>query len=193
MKKVVDSNIFIYALLENHPAHGECAAFFENNDAPGVLFSLVDCIDETYWILKNIYHIDASAILQKLGGLINTNIDFLGLNIQDTIKALEILLKHPIQVIDARLFVLASTLQVPVIVTDDIRFQNFTKSQGLLTEAPIMQDTREKMNEWEKENLPVAGLPRVLARIYEYLLAREPETAKGFKQDTFHFSRLPSL
>jgi hypothetical protein len=80
-----------------------------------------------------------------------------------------------------------------MIVTDDVRFQNFTKSRGLLTETPITQGMRDKMDEWEKMNLPVAGLPRVLARIYEYLVARESKVASAFEQDTFHFSRLPGL
>jgi predicted nucleic acid-binding protein len=193
VKKIIDSNIFIYALLQDHPAQGECAAFLDDNDAPGVLYSLVDCIDETYWILKNVYRIEASAILQKLEGLINTNIVFLGLDIQEALESLEILSNNPIQITDARLFVLASTRQVPMIVTDDIRFQKFSKSRGLLTQTPITQNTRDKMNEWEKTNLPITGLPRVLARIYEYLVAREPKAASSFKQDTFHFSRLPGL
>ncbi|MEX2717342.1 MAG: type II toxin-antitoxin system VapC family toxin [Candidatus Sigynarchaeum springense] len=193
VKKIIDSNIIIYSLLQNHPANGDCVKFLEDHDAPNVLYSLVDCLDETYWILKNVYRIDAVAIIQRLEKLINTNIIFLGLKLQDSFKAFEIQAKNSIQITDARLFLLASAQQIPVIVTDDMRFQTFNRSQGLLTETPITQDTRNKMAEWENKNLPEAGLPRILARIHAYLSGRDPKTADLFEHDTFHFSKLPGV
>jgi predicted nucleic acid-binding protein len=191
VKKIIDSNIIIYSLLQNHPANGDCVKFLEDHDAPNVLYSLVDCIYETFRILKNVYRIDSNAIVQRLEKLINTNIVFLSLNLQDSFKALEIQTKNSIQITDARLFLLASTQQIPMIVTDDIRFQMFNRSQRLLTESPITQDTRNKMAEWEKKNLPEAGLPRILARIHAYLNGRDPKAADLFERDTLHFSKLP--
>jgi predicted nucleic acid-binding protein len=188
IKKVVDSNIFIYSLLDNHPAHAECAAFLDANDEPGVLISLIDCIFEIYAILKNVYSIQIQDILIKIEGLLSSNVSFSTLNTQATMQTLELASTQGIQITDARLYLLASDVQAPVIMTDDIRFQNFIKERGLIAETPISQETRNIMEEWEAANLPARGLPRILAHVHEFLDKNDPSLALRFKEATDSFS-----
>ena len=190
IKKVVDSNIFIYSLLKDHPAHADCTKFLIDNEGPNVLFSLVECFDEIYRILHTFYRIDPSTIVEKITGLKNSTVEFWGFNTEKITDALKLVSETKVDIVDAKLYFLAMDIQAPIIITDDARFQNFIKSRGLLFETPISEATRRKMQEWEKHNIPAAGLPRILSRVYRYLLKKGANIANQFKADTKGFSAL---
>ena len=190
IKKVVDSNILIYSLLKDHPAHADCSKFLLDNEAPNTLFSLVDVFDEIYKILHVFYRIDPSEILKKIEELKNSSIEFWGFNTQKISEVFELVSKSRLDIIDAKLYLMAMDIQAPIIITDDARFQKLIKSRGLLFETPISEATRGNMQLWEKNHMPAAGLPRIHSRIYRYLLKMGNDVADQFKTDTDGFTRL---
>ena len=191
IRRVIDSNIIIYSLLENHPACSDCASYLTQFDVDGLLFSTVDSLSEIYQVMHGFYKIESSIILDHIKDLLNSRITFLNLDQDDLNPLFEIVAQNNLQVNDIKLYLLAQKLQAPILVTDDGTLGNFAQSHQLLHETPIQPETRAQMDEWEQEHLPKKGLPRVLKRIFIYLENLDKLIATQFRNDSGNFRQIP--
>lgn len=192
IQRIIDSNIIIYSLYENHPAFSDCSKYLQKYDDIDVLYSISDILYEIYHGLTIFYGLEPMDVLDQLHCLLETNLNIENLSIASLEESFKISINNRIDIIDSRLFLLAQKLNAPIIVSDDKRFGKFITSQGLLWETPITNETRKKMDLWEKNNFPTKGLPRVLNNIYHYLLLQDPKIAEKFKKDTNNFMINPS-
>ncbi|OLS16434.1 MAG: hypothetical protein RBG13Loki_0004 [Promethearchaeota archaeon CR_4] len=44
--QVIDSNVFIYSLLKNHPAYSECSSYLAWLDEPDAIFTTIESLRE---------------------------------------------------------------------------------------------------------------------------------------------------
>ncbi|HME55539.1 MAG TPA: PIN domain-containing protein [Candidatus Lokiarchaeia archaeon] len=190
IRHVVDSNILVYSLLKNHPAHQDCASYLESHDFDNTLFSTIDSINELYHAFLIYYQLEPDVVLQNISDILESSITFMHPGVEMR-QACSVALQNTLDLNDVALYFLALEIQAPVIVTDDIKFATFIKKEGLICETPIQQPTRDAMTTWESSHLPKKGLPRILAQVYRYLDKTNAEIANKFKIDSATFSKLP--
>jgi len=80
---------------------------------------------------------------------------------------------------------------IGVLVTEDKKLQQIVEEEGLAIESPIEESLKRKIEEWEEKILLEKGLPRILQRIYFWLLNYDLEVAKEFQQQTRFFKKVP--
>ncbi len=191
--RVVDSNVFIYSLLKNHPAYKECSSYLAKFDEPDVIFTTTDSLVEIFQVLLTFYRIETKIILENIQNLLNSNISFYHFTSETLLNIFEETAGSKLEINDVKLYFLALKVQAPIVVTDDGKFAKFVKKNNLLHETPISDDTRKQMDNWEKKNLPPKGLPRTLLRIHNYLEEINAEIAQQFRVDTGGFKKIPEL
>ena len=191
--KILDSNILIYMLLENHPANQDCASYVLEGKDSSRYFSIVDCLDEFYYVLNTFYGIKPAKIMEKINQLLNTEIQFLNLSIEDCKKSFEEAVISNLQIHDMKLYLLAQKLDASIVVTDDKKFRSFLQEKDFTAITPIQERTRIMMNDWEKKFIPKKGLSRVLLHVFKYLDIQNPELSESFRSDTESISKLPLL
>jgi predicted nucleic acid-binding protein len=189
IRRVVDSNILVYSLLKNHPAHQDCANYLESHDFENTLFSIINSIDELYHAFLIYYQLEPDVVLRNISDILESSITFMYPDVEKR-QICSMALQNALDLNDAALYFLALELQAPVVVTDDIKFATFIKKEGLICETPIQQPTRDAMTTWESSHLPKKGLPRILAQVYRYLDKKNAEFAIDFKTDSNNFSKL---
>jgi predicted nucleic acid-binding protein len=191
ISRIIDSNIFIYALNQSHPCYSDCIQYLQQYDGPESLFTCTDVFFEIYHALTIYYGINPKTVTKQLELLSESNIQFHSLSIEEIVACFNRNLSLAIDIIDYRLFYLAEKGKVPIIVTDDFRFGKFIQSQGLIWETPIKSATREDLNSWENAHMPPKGLPRILTHNYRYLEKIDKKISEKFKQDTNQLTQLP--
>ncbi|MBN2152859.1 MAG: type II toxin-antitoxin system VapC family toxin [Candidatus Lokiarchaeota archaeon] len=187
----MDSNVLVYSLLKNHPAHEDCARYLSSHDFENTLFSTSNSINEVYQALVYYYHLDSREVMRNITALLDSAIVF---NHPGTAKdeICKIALESGLQLNDVELYHLALETQSPVFVTDDVKLASFVKKHGLLCETPIQPATRDAMTRWEDAHVPQKGLPRILASVYHYLSSKQGAgIARDFKADTKGLTKLP--
>jgi len=191
--RVIDSNVLIYSLLKNHPAYTECTSYLAKFDEPDALFTTTDSLSETFQILRTFYKIDTTIILENIRDLFNSNITFYQFTPDNILNLLEETARSALEINDVKLYFLALKVQAPIIVTDDRKFARYIKEHKILHETPISDETRMQMGKWEQENLPPKGLPRILSRMYNYLVDSNVNVAQKFRDDTQGFKKMPDI
>ncbi len=190
IRHVVDSNILVYSLLKNHPAHQDCATYLANLDFENTLYSTLNSIDELYHVLLLYYQLTPDEILHNIRGIMESSIVFMhpGTGKEGACK---IALENNLHLNDCELYFLALEVQAPVFVTEDVNLARFVQRQGLLWETPIQPSTRLEIARWEQMHAPAKGLPRILTQVYRYLDKRNGDVAREFKEATANLTSLP--
>jgi len=192
LKKILDSNILIYSLLEEHPASKVCEALILSyKDKFEWITSPITFI-ETYYVLLNIYEQESSQILQKIQQILKTSINVKDLDKNLVLLSLEKALNHQIDTNDSILLQIGIDFGISIIATDDKKLIEVCKNYGIICENPITEDIRNEMTIWEQKNLPEKGLRRIYFNIHKWLLKNNNKIADEFKLKTKDFTHLIS-
>jgi hypothetical protein len=89
VKRVLDSNILIYSLIQTHPAYHDCARYLEKNDAIDAFSCLSDCVYEIFRALTIYYGIDGLNAMNHIQNLLESNISFHNLPLDKIESSLE--------------------------------------------------------------------------------------------------------
>jgi predicted nucleic acid-binding protein len=189
VKKILDSNILIYSLLEGHPASEPCERLIRSSENKFTWLTSPVTFYETFHVLVRIYGQEPSQVLKKIQEAIELPIEIKPLDIQITSMSLEKSIEHSIEINDSILLVIGIIWGIPIIATDDTRLIKACEQYGIICENPITEPIRETMREWERKNLPEKGLGRIYLKVYEWINKKNGELAEEFKQDTGDFKR----
>jgi len=192
LKKILDSNILIYSLLENHPASDVCEAVILSCENKFEWVTSPITFIETYYVLINVYGQEASQILQKIRKISKTPIIIITLDKNLVLSSLEKALIHQIDTNDSILLQIGIDLGISIIATDDKKLIETCNNYGIICENPITEDIREEMRIWEQKNLPEKGIRRIYFDIYKWLYKKNAKLADEFKVKTKNFTRLIS-
>jgi predicted nucleic acid-binding protein len=193
IKRIIDSNIIIYSILENHPANQVCKDFLASIDTQNSLFSHQDCLLELFQVLRVNYAINLDIIIKKIRQLYQSNISFKTNINSNLLDVFELVKQYGIHPVDAKLYLLSIELQAPIIVTDDWKFRNFLKTKGILGETPITDNISKLIQDWENKNLPSGGIARILKYLNSYLEKLDANIALKLKEDTKNWTKFPLL
>jgi len=192
-RAVIDTNILVYAMLEDHPAYHDCYNFLLEAETNFTLYSSVETLFEIYRILRVFYQLDPRAAIEKVVQLESSSILFLETQSKSVRDILESIQQKLIHANDGRLLAIARETASEAIITDDRHFGKVIQELNLKWVTPIQDSTRMEMDAWEQMNLPPKGLPRILASIFNYLQQIAPEVARKFHSDTRNFTSLPEI
>ncbi len=192
LKKILDSNILIYSLLEDHPASDVCEAVILSCENKFEWVTSPITFIETYYVLINVYGQEASQILQKIRKISKTPIIIITLDKNLVLSSLEKALIHQIDTNDSILLQIGIDLGISIIATDDKKLIETCNNYGIICENPITEDIREEMRIWEQKNLPEKGIRRIYFDIYKWLYKKNAKLADEFKVKTKNFTRLIS-
>jgi len=79
---------------------------------------------------------------------------------------------------------------VTVLATDDSQLAIACAAMGINVENPVTRAVRAQMTNWEDQNLPAKGLPRILLRVHRWIQQHDAALAGDFHSATQALSRL---
>ena len=77
--------------------------------------------------------------MEKINQLLNTEIQFLNLSIEDCKKSFEEAVISNLQIHDMKLYLLAQKLDASIVVTDDKKFRSFLQEKDFTAITPIFR------------------------------------------------------
>lgn len=191
MKRLIDTNVLVYALIENHPASSVCEAFIQEQKEKHEFYTTTFTPFEMFHVLWKIYGLDIHLVLEKVMGILDSPLSF----IQASERALRIAFKkrleHQLETNDALILATALVQDIPSIVSDDRKLLNAAEQEGLVAVSPINENTRKEIAQWERANLSEKGMSRILTRIHSWLKQENHEIATAFKIATVNLKQLP--
>jgi predicted nucleic acid-binding protein len=184
--KGIDSNLLVYASLIDHPASAACEQHIAAE--PSWLTSVVNLI-ELQRVLSGVYGLTEGEAEIKLADFAET------LAVESLTSGLvlaSVPLRHAygIDLNDAILLETCRRQGISVLATDDSRLAAACAALQIAVENPIDPALRAQMTQWEDQNLPAKGLPRVLTSIHRWLKLRDTVLATEFHSATQSLSRL---
>jgi predicted nucleic acid-binding protein len=184
--KAIDSNLLVYASLANHPAMIACEQYVAS--CPLWLTSIVNLV-ELWRVLIAVYGVSESDADGKFTELRKA------LVVEDLTPAgaaagLSLRQSHGIDFNDAVLLESCRQRGVTVLATDDTQLAIACASMGIHVENPVTPGMRAQMTNWENQNLPAKGLPRILLRVHRWIEQHDPALARVFHSATQALSRL---
>jgi len=191
MKKLIDTNLLIYALIEDHPASSVCEAFIRKENRYRKLYTTVLTPFEVFHVLWRIYGLKREQAMEKALSLFNSPLSFIPITEEVAQISLEKIVEYKIDSNDALLLTSSILYDIPSLASDDRKLLKASNEEGIHTQSPINEKLRRDMNEWEKEKLASKGIPRILQRIYKWLLDIDNEIAEEFKKATNNLKQLP--
>ncbi len=191
LRKMIDANILVYALVEGHPATDACEEFIRRVSEKKLLVTTPLTPFEIYYVLWRIYGLSRNEAFEQAVSLFDSPIEFMRITEEDARMALKKVVEHSIEANDALLLVSCLQHGISSLASDDTRLLKACQEEGVHTEKPIDAKISQKMEMWEKEKLPEKGAQRMLLRIYNWLLDKDPKVAEEFKQATGNMKRLP--
>jgi len=191
MKKLIDANLLIYALIEDHPASSVCEAFIRKENRYRKLYTTVLTPFEVFHVLWRIYGLKREQAMEKALSLFNSPLSFIPITEEVARISLEKIVEYKIDSNDALLLTSSILYDIPSLASDDRKLLKASNEEGIHTQSPINEKLRRDMNEWEKEKLASKGIPRILQRIYKWLLDIDNEIAEEFKKATNNLKQLP--
>ena len=191
MKKLIDANLLIYALIEDHPASSVCEAFIRKENRYRKLYTTVLTPFEVFHVLWKIYGLKREQAMEKALSLFNSPLSFIPITEEVARISLEKIVEYKIDSNDALLLTSSILYDIPSLASDDRKLLKASNEEGIHTQSPINEKLRRDMNEWEKEKLASKGIPRILQRIYKWLLDIDNEIAEEFKKATNNLKQLP--
>ncbi|MBI2877081.1 MAG: type II toxin-antitoxin system VapC family toxin [Candidatus Tectomicrobia bacterium] len=184
--KAIDSNLLVYASLANHPAMTACEQYIAAH--PAWLTNIVNLV-ELHRVLIGVYGVSESDADAKFTDFRNA-IVFEDLTGALASAALPLRHTHGIDFNDAVLLQTCHQRGVTVLATDDSKLAAAGAELGIVIENPIDTALRAQMKQWEDQNLPAKGLPRILMRIHRWIGQRDAALAADFYSATQGLSRL---
>src|SRR5258708_21747592 len=106
------------------------------------------------------------------------------------VAALSVRQSYGIDFNDAVLLESSRQRGVTVLATDDSQLAIACATMGINIENPVTPAVRAQMTNWENQNLPAKGLPRVLLRVHRWIEQHDPALAGVFHSATQALSRL---
>ena len=97
---------------------------------------------------------------------------------------------HGVDFNDAVLLETARRHGVTTLATDDSQLALACAAMGIQVENPVTAAVRAQMTNWENQNLPAKGLPRILLRVHRWIEQHDPALAQVFHSATQALSRL---
>jgi len=185
---MVDSNLLIYSVLDDHPASPVCRAYITRQGK--ITLTILTPI-EIYFVLIRIYSIAEEQASDTIERLMRTPIELVSADESDVTATLRLCASHHLDTNDALQLHLCRQLGIHRLATDDGHLTNVALAYGLTVENPIDETLRQQMATWEAAHLPAKGLPRLLGHVYGWLSEREPLLADEFRNATGNLHRLP--
>lgn len=184
--KAIDSNLLVYASLANHPAMKACEQYIAAY--PVWLTNIVNLV-EMHRVLIGVYGVSASDADAKFADFKDALIveNFTGALAS---AALPLRNTYGVDFNDAVLLQTCLKRKVTVLATDDRRLAVACVALNVTVENPIDSVLRTQMTQWENQNLPAKGLPRILLQIHRWIEQRNAALAADFYSATQAFSRL---
>lgn len=190
-KIILDANVFVYSILDEHPAALECERFIIKNSQLYQISITPLTPFEIYFILWKTYGLLPEDAYRKVNSLLQSPIDMLSLY-PDLIQETLVLVKEEkLDINDALMVNLCLFEEIQIIGTDDGRLMRVAEKSGIITQSPITEETRNRMRLWEEEKLAKKGLERILHRIFLWLEKDNPNLANKLKEETSGFRYLP--
>jgi predicted nucleic acid-binding protein len=187
VSRAVDSNLLVYACLTGHPAAPACEQYLQTE--PDWVTNEAN-LAEVYVVLVAVYGVpesDAATLYVDYHGVLRP----VPLDAALAVAAMGLRGQHHLDLNDAVLLQTALSTGATALATDDQRLSAAAQTLGLDAESPIDNPTRMAMADWEEQNLPAKGLPRLLARMHHWLQQRDTQLAAEFRSATQALSRLP--
>ena len=184
--KAIDSNLLVYASLANHPAMMACEQYIAGY--PVWVTSIVNLV-ELRRVLVGVYGVSESDADAKFTDLRKA------LVVEDLTAAvaeaaLSLRQSYGIDFNDAVLLESSRQRGVTVLATDDSQLAIACATMGINVENPVTPAVRAQMTNWENQNLPAKGLPRILLRVHRWIDQHDAALARDFHSATQALSRL---
>ena len=184
--KAIDSNLLVYASLANHPAMTACEQYVAGNAA---------------WITNVVNLVELRRVLVAVYGVPDADADAKFLELCNAVfvdeltaaaasAALPVRQSYGIDFNDAVLLDCCCRRGVTILATDDSRLARACAAMGIMVENPVTAAIRAQMTQWEDQNLPAKGLPRLLLRVHRWIEQRDTALAADFHSGTQALSRL---
>lgn len=184
--KAIDSNLLVYASLANHPAMAACETYVAAY--PDWLTSIVNLV-ELRRVLVGVYGVSENDADAKFTDFCKAlTIDDLTTAV--AMAALPFRQSYGIDFNDGVLLETARRRGIHVLATDDAQLASAATATGIKVENPVTPAVRAQMTNWENQNLPARGLPRILFRIHRWIEQHDAALAQTFHSSTQGLSRL---
>lgn len=190
-RKIIDTNLLVYALIEDHPAADVCEAFIREEGQHHRLATTPLTPFEVYYVLWKVYGLERREAFEKASTIFETPLDFVSINGVCAQEALRICFGKGVESNDSLLLKASIHYGIPSLASDDRRLLEACREEGVYTQCPINEELRKEMRKWEEEKLPKRGLPRVLSRIHRWLSDANLEVAEKFREATNNMRQLP--
>jgi predicted nucleic acid-binding protein len=183
--KAIDSNLLVYASLANHPAMTACEQYIVAY--PAWLTNIVNLV-ELRRVLVVVYGVSENDADAKFTDLSQA------LTVQDLTAAVAAAALthsqfHGVDFNDAVLLESSRQRGVTVLATDDSQLASACAAMGINVENPVTPVVRAQMANWENQNLPAKGLPRILLRVNRWIEQHDAALAGVFHSATQALSR----
>lgn len=190
LKKILDSNILIYSLFEDHPAAQVCEEYILSCENKFEWVTSPITFYETFYVLVKFYGLESSQVFKKIKETMKLPIDIKPLDKSLIITSLGKIIKHQIDTNDSILLQIGINYGISILATDDKKLIKACEDYGIICENPITEDIRKKIVDWEEKNLPKKGVGRIYSRIYNWIAQRDKELADEFQFETKEFTRI---
>ena len=184
----LDTMLVVYSSLTRHPAATDCEQFIRSRTG---WFTTSLSLLEAKAILTKVYGVEAALVTDKLAQLTEGLVTVAAVSVETTLAAMKLADKHRLDLTDAVLLSCALMHQSTEIATDDQQFAQVCRQLGLIVENPIIDSLRQQMAQWEANNLPAKGLPRILHHFHRWLSRNHPQAADDFWSQTGNGSHMP--
>ena len=184
----LDAMLIVYSLLDDHPASAVCESFIRDHTN---WFTTALTLFEAKAILTKVYAVDTNLTSQQLSQFSEGPIEIIEVDLPITIAAMQIADTLEIDITDAVLVQATRTRNANILATDDRKLIQACHQVNIAVENPIDVSLRRQMANWEAENLPQKGLPRILRRIHLWLHQNHQQVAEDFWSQTGGGSHLP--
>jgi predicted nucleic acid-binding protein len=184
--KAIDSNLLIYASLANHPATAACEQYITSSAL--WVTSIVNLV-ELWRVLVAVYGVSESDADAKFADL-HQALVVEDLTAALAAAALSLRQSYGVDFNDAVLLETARRRGVTVLASDDSQLAIASAALGIHVENPVTPAVRAQMANWENQNLPAKGLPRILLRVHRWIEHHDATLAGAFHSATQGLSRL---
>ncbi|MEM3046871.1 MAG: type II toxin-antitoxin system VapC family toxin [Candidatus Bathyarchaeia archaeon] len=182
LRKVLDANVIVYSLLEDHPAGEACDRLLRSGRYDFYTTPLTPF--EVYFILRRVYNVRREEASSRALSLFDSPLRFTAIGPEDARRALERCVTRSVDANDSLLIQLCLRSEIPSLASDDQRLLKACEEEGVQPQSPLGEEHRRRMQQWEEEKLPPSGLPRLLKRIHGWLGDVNPEAADLFHEAT---------
>jgi len=188
LERGLDTMLVVYSTLTGHPAATACEQFIRSRTG---WFTTSLSFLEAKAVLTKVYGIEAALVTEKLAQLTQGLVTVVAVDAGTSLEAMKLADDHNLDLTDAVLLSCLLTNQSLEIATDDQKLAQICRQLGFTVVNPIDSSLRLLMAQWEAENIPPKGLPRILRQFHRWLGLNHPQVADDFWSQTGGGSHLP--